>query len=114
LVNLIKTVMERGKKKDGHAAIVGTRDPGHEMEMPSVALPQRDEIPWLTALGILEVAHPYFREKRGTGFGQLIMKYQSGECKITRMEASLGAAISYRVQVLGSGVTIMEKDVRQL
>jgi hypothetical protein len=106
--------MEMERKKEERASMAGTRDPGQDMETPSVAPPQKAEIPWLTALRILGLAHPHFREKRATGLGQLIMKYQKGECKITRMEASLGSALGYRVQVLGSGITIMDKDVKPL
>jgi hypothetical protein len=85
----------------------------NSMKNDMVAPSQRVEIPWLIALGILELALPHFREKRGIRFGQLIMKYQNGECKITRTEPS-GFAGSFRVQVMGSGITIMERDVKHL
>jgi hypothetical protein len=69
----------------------------------------KQEIPWLTALSILEKAHPYFRDKRGIGFGRLILMYQAGECKIMRLETEPSSSSMYRVQVAGSGITIAEK-----
>lgn len=80
------------------------------METLSTAPALDLEIPWLTALRILEVAHVHFQEKRGIGFGELIFKYQKGECKITRVETVQGTTDCYRVQIMGSGITIMDKD----
>jgi hypothetical protein len=69
-------------------------------------------IPWLTALRVLELAHPHFHQKRGFGFGQLILKYQSGECKISRLDTVPPSANTFRVQILGSAVTV--KDTRSV
>jgi hypothetical protein len=65
-------------------------------------------IDWLTALRILGLAFPHFQEKRGMGFGQIIMKYQSGECRITQLETDPPSPDTYRVQIMGSGITIMD------
>jgi hypothetical protein len=65
-----------------------------------------EEIEWLEALAVLERAYPYFKEKRAIGFGRLIMMYQAGECKITRIQADGQQAPSFRVQVHGSGINI--------
>jgi hypothetical protein len=111
-------VMIRGLKKEERVPAAAGYRPKQDVKMARGTggddFPHGPEIPWLVALGILELAYPYFREKRGVGFGQLIMKYQNGECKITRIEASPGSEESYRVQVMSSVVTIMGKDVKHL
>jgi hypothetical protein len=71
----------------------------------------QEEIPWLTALRILGLAHPHFQAKRGIGFGKLIMKYQAGEVKITRLQGEPTAPPgTYLVQVAGSSVTVVDKE----
>jgi hypothetical protein len=69
------------------------------------------KIPWLIALAILERAHPYFKEKRGIGFGKLTLMFQKGECKIMSVETTPPNSYTFRVQVAGSGTTICLKDL---
>jgi hypothetical protein len=66
---------------------------------------QNQTIPWLTALRVLGMAHPYFKEKRGLGMGHLILKYQSGDCKITALEDD-----KFKVQYLGSFIIVKDRN----
>jgi hypothetical protein len=68
------------------------------------------DMPWLTALSILEKAHSHFKEKRGIGFGKLILMYQSGECKIIPTDQVTPNTSTYRVQIMGSGITVTNPD----
>jgi hypothetical protein len=69
------------------------------------------KIPWLVALAVLEKAHPYFKEKRGIGFGRLTLMYQMGECKITPLEVTTPGSLAFRVQVYGNGTNISIQDI---
>jgi hypothetical protein len=71
---------------------------------------EQDSIPWLTALRILGLAHPHFQAKRGIGFGKLIMKYQAGECRITRVEGDQADPFTYQVWVGAHSITVKDKE----
>jgi hypothetical protein len=79
-------------------------------DMAPEGSPENGPVEWLTALRILGLAYPHFRAKRGMGLGQMILKYQSGECKIIRVNTDPPTMNTYRVQILGSGITVEDKS----
>lgn len=71
-----------------------------------------EEISGVTALRILDLAHPYFLKERKWGFGELTLKYYKGECKIWRIPDANAPFPRYRVQVMSSGITVEDKPIK--